>query len=85
MEKLLGYIAKSLVENPKAVKVTPSQSENLIILNLKVNPKDLGLIIGKRGKTIQAIRNLIRLQAIKQGKRVDVRLIDEGEKATAKK
>jgi len=85
MEKLLEYIAKSLVENPKAVKVTPSQSENLIILNLKVDPKDLGLIIGKRGKTIQAIRNLIRLQAIKEGKRVDVRLIDEGEKARVKK
>lgn len=85
MEKLLEYIVKSLVENPKAVKVTRDQSENLVILNLKVDPKDLGLIIGRGGKTIHAIRNLVRLQAIKEGKRVDVHLIDEKDVAAAKK
>lgn len=84
MEKLLEYIVKSLVENPKAVKVTLDRSENLVTLNLKVDPKDLGLIIGKGGRTIHAIRNLIRLQAIKEGERVDVHLIDEKEEATAK-
>ena len=84
-EKLLEYIAKSLVENPKAVKVTLDRSENLITLNLKVDPEDLGLVIGKGGKTIRAIRNLIRLQAIKEGEKVDVHLIDKEDVAAAKK
>lgn len=78
-------MVKSLVENPKAVKVTLDRSEeNLITLNLKVDPKDLGLIIGKEGRTIHAIRNLIRLQAIKRGERVNVHLIDEKDEAATK-
>lgn len=83
-KKLLEYIAKSLVDNPAAVKVICDQSENLSIFKLKVDPKDLGLIIGKEGKTIQAIRNLIRLQAFEKGKRIDVQLIDEEEKVKKK-
>lgn len=84
MEKLLEYIVKSLVENPKAVKVTQDRSENLVTLNLKVDPKDLGLVIGRGGKTIHAIRNLVRLLAIKEGERVNVHLIDEKEERATK-
>jgi predicted RNA-binding protein YlqC (UPF0109 family) len=79
-KQLLEYLAKSIVERPKAVKVTLAQSEGHTLLNLEVDPNDLGLIIGKRGKTIQAIRNLIRLQASRKGERVEVQLIDEKEK-----
>ncbi len=84
-KKLLEYLAKSLVENPKAVKVNQKQSENFTLLELRVDPNDIGLIIGKGGKTIQAIRNLVKLQAFKKGERVDVQLIDKEEKAGQRK
>ena len=76
-KKLLEYLARSIVENPKAVKVAVTHSENQTTLHLEVDNQDLGLIIGKRGKTIQAIRHLIRLQIADATEKIDVQLNDE--------
>jgi predicted RNA-binding protein YlqC (UPF0109 family) len=76
-KKLLEYLARSIVENPEAVKIAVTHAENQTILHLEVDNQDLGLIIGKRGKTIQAIRHLIRLQIADAAEKIDVQLNDE--------
>ncbi len=59
MKELLEYIVKSLASNPEAVQVTEENTEGNINLKLKVDPKDMGMIIGKSGQTIKAIRRLL--------------------------
>ena len=75
MKQLLLYITKSIVDNPDKVKLSEEQDESgLVLLKLSVDPQDMGRIIGKQGKIISAIRNLVRVTARKQGKRVRVEL-----------
>lgn len=74
MEKLLELIVKSIVQRPKKVKIKKEKSQGLVNFNLKVDPEDLKIVIGKKGRTIRAIRNLLRLKAIKEGARVNLKL-----------
>ena len=76
METLLKFIVSSIVENPKAVKVKKIDEENFTNLQLQVDPEDLKIVIGKKGRTIKAIRNLIRLRAMKEGVRVNLELLE---------
>lgn len=78
MKTLLEYIVKSIVEKPEAVKVAEVvENSGLTVLNLEVAPQDIGLVIGKEGKIIKAIRNLVRTKALGQKKRVTIRLIEK--------
>lgn len=74
MEKLLELIIKSIVGQPKKVKIKKEEKEGFVNFSLKVDPEDLKIVIGKKGKTIRAIRNLLRLRAIKEGIRVNLEL-----------
>lgn len=74
MEKLLEFIVTSIVQKPKKVKIEKEGGEGFVNLRLKVDPEDLKIVIGKRGRTIRAIRNLLRLKAIKEGVRVNLEL-----------
>ena len=76
MEALLKLIVTSIVENPKAVKIKTIEENNFTNLQLVVDPEDLKIVIGKKGRTIKAIRNLIRLRAIKEGVRVNLELLE---------
>ncbi len=77
MKELLEYLAKSITTKPDAVEITEEKSEGgFLLLKLKVDPEDMGLVIGKGGKIIRAIRNLIRIKAIREGSRVDVELVE---------
>ena len=75
MKELLEILAKSLVDNPDAVKVNEIAGEQSIILELKVAPEDMGKVIGKQGKIAKAIRTVIKAAAIKENKRVVVEII----------
>ena len=78
MKELLAYLVENLVENPKDVSVTQTTPyENEILLELKVNPEDMGLVIGKGGKVIKSIRNIIRTKAIIDHKKVNLVLLDQ--------
>lgn len=78
MKELLAFIVENLVENPKDVKVSQSSGYNEeVILELKVNPEDMGLVIGKGGKVIKSIRNIIRTKAILDQKKVNLVLLDQ--------
>lgn len=77
MKNLLEYLVKSIVEKTDAVKVeeiiTP---DGFVNLRLTVDPEDMGSVIGKGGRIIKALRNLMRVRAIKENKRVNVELME---------
>ena len=73
-EKFLEYIVKELVDNPKDVKVERKVDEMGVLLSLKVNPADMGQIIGREGSTAKAIRNLVRIVGLKNHARVNLKI-----------
>jgi predicted RNA-binding protein YlqC (UPF0109 family) len=75
MQGLVEFIAKSLVDDPSQVHVSEIEGENSVILELRVGPEDMGRIIGKGGRTVNAIRTLIRVLAAKQGRRVTLEVV----------
>lgn len=76
MKDLLNFIITSLVSKPGAVLIEEQQAEGTINLNLTVDPSDMGLIIGKGGQTIRAIRKLLTVRAIAENVRVNLQLTE---------
>lgn len=74
MKQLLEYLVKSIVEKPKKVEIRERKQEGFTEYSIKVDPEDIKIIIGKNGRTIRAIRALAKTKAIKQGKRINVKL-----------
>lgn len=74
MNELLDYVVKSLVSHPDDVKVTLSEQESEISLSLSVNPEDMGVVIGKAGQTIKAIRKLLVVRAMAENPHIRVNL-----------
>ena len=79
MKELVEYIAKSIVEKPEEVKVTETAGEDGVNLRLEVAPEDMGKVIGKQGRIIQAIRTLVRVVAVRAGTRAVVKVGPEEE------
>jgi len=73
--ELVEYIAKALVDYPENVSVNQVEGEQSIILELKVDPEDMGKVIGKQGRIAKAIRTVVKAAAAKEGKRVVVEII----------
>ena len=69
MQEFVEFIAKRLVDHPDEVNVTQVDSENNVIYELTVNPADLGKVIGKNGRTAQALRTLLTAVSAKSGNR----------------
>ena len=74
MKDLLEYIVTSLVTKPEAVSIDEQNEEGNMNLTLSVDPQDMGLIIGKGGQTIRAIRKLLTVRAIAENVRVNLQL-----------
>lgn len=81
MRDLLEYIVTNLVSKPEAVVIQEDRAVDNITLNLSVDPLDMGLIIGKKGQTIRAIRKLLTVRAIAEQVRVTLNLVETGPKA----
>jgi predicted RNA-binding protein YlqC (UPF0109 family) len=60
VKEMLEYVARAIVDEPDAVEVTEVEGERSVILQLRVAPDDMGKVIGKRGRTVRAIRSLVR-------------------------
>lgn len=75
LRELVEYIAKSLVDDPSQVYVSEVEGETSVVLELRVGPEDMGRVIGKGGRTANAIRTLARVLAAKQGKRVTLEIV----------
>ena len=76
MKELLLYIARSLVEHPDEVTVTEVQGTDTLTLELRVNPDDMGKVIGRQGRVAKDIRTLVRAYAQKTGEKVSVDIVD---------
>jgi predicted RNA-binding protein YlqC (UPF0109 family) len=86
MKNLVELIVKSIVNTPDDVEVEEKESSDfpgLTIINIKVNPSDLGQVIGKRGRTINAIRDIVTIAAIRAQKRVKVIVREEDKQVNA--
>ena len=73
--ELVEYIAKSLVDDPSQVHVSEIEGGTSVILELRCGPEDMGRVIGKQGRTANAMRTLVRILAAKQGKRVTLEIV----------
>jgi len=76
MDELLEFLAKSLVDDPDAVTVTSAEEEDALVLELTVADDDTGQVIGRRGRTISALRTVMRAVGASQDQRVLVDLVD---------
>ena len=75
-EQFVEFVVKSLVNKPDAVKVNRTIDEKGVLLELTVDPEDLGRVIGKRGATAQSIRTLLRALGIKNDARYNLKIVD---------
>ena len=76
MKELIEYIAKLLVDHPDLVKVMEVEGERTSVLELSVAKEDIGQIIGKHGKTANAIRTILNAASMKLKKRTILEIID---------
>lgn len=77
MKEFIEYIAKQLVDHPENVVIEEKvEDEKKVLLNLKVGREDIGKVIGKKGKTAQAMRVLLTAVAAKHGKRATLEILD---------
>lgn len=75
MKDLLEHIARSLVDDPSQVFVKETRSGSTVIFELRVAPEDMGRVIGKNGRVANSIRSLLRVAAVKEGKRVQLDIL----------
>ena len=78
MEQLLSYILSKIVKDPDTIKITKETDEitNELIFHISIPEEERGIIIGKQGKNIQAIRNIISIIARREGQRVRIKILD---------
>ena len=77
MQAFLEYIVKGLVQNPEAVTVVPVEREGTTIYELRLDPQDVGKIIGRQGMTINAIRSLLLAGSAKKGLRCSLEIVED--------
>ena len=75
MLELVKYIASSLVDKPEAVDVREVENEDNIVIELRVDPEDMGKVIGKQGRIAKAIRTVVKAASAKSPKPVFVEII----------
>ncbi|MCP5094630.1 MAG: KH domain-containing protein [Chloroflexi bacterium] len=80
MKELVEYVVKSLVDNPDEVSVYEIQGHSGTVLELSVAGSDMGRVIGKSGRVINAIRSLLQVAAAKQGDRVSLELLESDDR-----
>ena len=75
MPELVKYIAASLVDKPEAVDVREVENEDNIVIELRVDPEDMGKVIGKQGRIAKAIRTVVKAASAKSPKPVFVEIV----------
>lgn len=77
-QQFVEFVVKSLVSNPDAVVIDRRIDEKGVLLELTVDPEDLGRVIGKRGATAQSLRTLLRALGTKNDARYNLKIVDNG-------
>jgi predicted RNA-binding protein YlqC (UPF0109 family) len=73
-QEFLEVIVKAIVDHPEDVKIDRKVDEMGVLLSLKVNPQDMGQVIGRQGSTAKAIRSLLRIVGVKNNARVNLKI-----------
>ncbi len=73
-KEFLEFVVKSIVDHPEDVKVERKIDEMGVLLSLRVNPQDMGQVVGREGSTAKAIRSLLRIVGIKNNARVNLKI-----------
>ena len=76
LREVIEVVAKALVDQPDAVKVTENERRGITVLELSTAPGDMGKIIGRQGRTAAALRTLLAVTAEKHGKRAQLDIRD---------
>ena len=77
MEELLAYLARALVDDPSAVNVESfEEDDGTVVLELHVAPDDAGKVIGRGGRTVAALRTVMKAAAVREERRVLVEVVD---------
>lgn len=74
MKDILTYIVTAIVEKEDKVEILEEENDGIVNLTVNVDPSDMGKVIGKQGKVIKAIRNVMRIPAMKQNKKIYISL-----------
>jgi uncharacterized protein len=77
-QQFIEFVVKSLVGKPDAVEIKRTIDEKGVLLELTVDPEDLGRVIGKRGATAQSLRTLLRALGTKNDARYNLKIVDNG-------
>lgn len=82
-QEFVEFVVKSLVNMPDEVSSTRTVDEMGVLITLKVNPQDMGVVIGKQGATARALRTLLRVVGAKNNARVNLKIEEPaGERAS---
>ncbi len=76
MKDLLKCIVQALVDNPEQIEVSEAEGDNVLVLELKVAKEDIGKVIGKKGRNVQAIRTILNAASGKVKKRIVLEIIE---------
>lgn len=79
MKDFLEYVARSLVEKPDAVWVEVEEEDDETVLTLGVDQEDMGRVIGRDGRIANALRDLLRVMAARNGRRVELEIVNDAE------
>jgi predicted RNA-binding protein YlqC (UPF0109 family) len=77
MQAFVEYVVKGLVQHPDEVTVTPVEREGTTVYELRLNPQDVGKVIGRQGMTINAIRSLLLAGSARKGLRCTMEIVEE--------
>lgn len=82
-QEFVEYVVKAIVEKPEKVKIKRSVDERGVLLELEVDPEDMGKIIGKAGATAKSIRTLLRVLGAKSDARFNLKIVEPGGRVAA--
>ena len=77
MQAFLEYVVKGLVQQPDQVTITPVERNGMTVYELRLNPEDVGRVIGRQGVTINAIRSLLTAGSARKGLRCTVDIVED--------
>ena len=76
MKELIEYVVKTLIDHPEDLRIAEIEGERTIVFELRCHPEDVGKVIGKSGKTVDAIRTLLSTVAARQNKRAMLEVVE---------
>jgi len=75
VKELVELLVKALVDRPEAVQVSEVEGERSVVLEVRVAPEDVGKVIGKQGRIVQALRTVVKAAAAREGKKAVVEIL----------